>query len=136
MRADGHPCAVLVVEDDWIVRHTIVELFESDGWVVLDAASGEDALRLASSNHVDAVFTDVQLAGVISGWEVAEALRRASPELVIVYASGDAADRTRQVAESRFFVKPYMAEEVIAVCGDLVCGRPALQAGHPPPTQD
>jgi CheY-like chemotaxis protein len=129
MRADGQPCAVLVVEDDWLVRHSIVLLFQSEGWMVLDTPSGEEALALASSNRVDAVFTDIQLSGLISGWEVAETLRRSRPELAVVYASGNAADRSRQVEESRFFNKPYVADAVIAACRDLIHGRRDLDAG-------
>jgi CheY-like chemotaxis protein len=133
MRANGHPCAVLVVEDDWLVRHSIVGLFQSEGWLVMETASGEEALLLASHNDVDAVFTDIQLSGRVDGWGVAEALRLSRPGLAVVYASGDANDRSRQVPKSRFFHKPYMAEEVISTCGDLINGRRDIACGHAAP---
>jgi CheY-like chemotaxis protein len=82
---------------------------------------------------VDAVFTDIQLAGHMDGWDVAEELRRSSPALPIVYTSGNAADRSWQVGESRFFDKPYVPTTVIEVCKDLVRARRDADGGHQPP---
>jgi CheY-like chemotaxis protein len=119
MWAEAQPC-VLVVEDDFILRNGIVVEFQSEGWLVLDTATGEEAVDLASDTHVDAVFTDIQLAGRIDGWDVAEVLRQSNPALPVVYASGNAADRSRQVMESRFFDKPYVPTTVIETCKELV----------------
>jgi CheY-like chemotaxis protein len=68
MWADAQPRVVLVVEDDWLLRSGIVIEFQSAGWLVLDTASGEEAVNLAFDTPVDAVFTDIQLAGPIDGW--------------------------------------------------------------------
>lgn len=122
MWADAQPC-VLVVEDDLFVRHDIVDEFQSQGWLVLDTASGEQAVDLASETHVDAVFTDIQLEGHIGGWDVAEMLRRSNPALPIVYTSGNAPDRSRQVTDSRFFDKPYESTAVIDACKELVVAQ-------------
>ena len=84
---------VLVVEDEAIVRAAIADELRSCGWHVLEAASGEDALFLVTNNHIDVVFTDIQLDGLLSGWEVAEALRATSPAVSVLYTSGNACDQ-------------------------------------------
>jgi CheY-like chemotaxis protein len=111
---------VLIVEDEGLVRTLIASEFASQGWVVLEADKGEGAVELLKDNHVDIVFTDIQLAGVITGWEVAEAMRRANPSAPVIYASGNASDKSRQVAGSLFFDKPYDPDAVIAACGKLL----------------
>ena len=87
---------------------------------MLEAAKGEGAVDLIKDNHVDVVFTDIQLAGEASGWDVAEALRKAKPDAPVVYTSGNTNDRTRQVVGSLYFDKPYDPTAVIEACGKLL----------------
>jgi CheY-like chemotaxis protein len=122
MRTHAQTRVILVVEDDCLLRSWIVNEFQSEGWHVLDTGSGEEAVVLASNTPLDAVFTDVQLAGRIDGWDLAEVLRRSDPRIPIVYTSANAARRSRLVAESLFFDKPYNAAAVIKACADLVDG--------------
>jgi len=111
---------VLVVEDEAIVRAAIAEELRSCGWHVLEAASGEHALFLVTNNHIDVVFTDIQLAGILSGWEVAEALRATAPAVSVLYTSGNACDPSRQVAGSLFIGKPYASAIIIEACHNLL----------------
>ena len=62
MGVENSARVVLVVEDEALVRATIVDEFRSYGWQVLEAASGEHAIALMADNHIDVVFTDIQLA--------------------------------------------------------------------------
>lgn len=105
---------VLVVEDDPLIRALIATEFSAHGWQVLEACKGEDAIDWISEHSVDVLFTDIQLAGQLSGWDVAEALRAARSELPVIYTSGNAADRNRQVAGSLFFEKPYDPSVVVS----------------------
>ena len=111
---------VLVVEDEAVVRAAIAEEFRNYGWQVLEAASGEDALALIADNYIDVVFTDIQLAGVMSGWDTAEALRARAPAVAVLYTSGNACDPARQVGASLFIGKPYEPSFVIEVCHSLL----------------
>jgi response regulator RpfG family c-di-GMP phosphodiesterase len=62
---------ILVVEDDAIVRFTIVEFLRSAECEVVEAASGEAAVSvLQQRDGIDAVFTDIQLGGEVDGWDV------------------------------------------------------------------
>jgi CheY-like chemotaxis protein len=117
---------VLIVEDDVLVRACVADEFRAYGWHVLEAGSGEHALTLMTNNHVHVVFTDIQLAGVMTGWEMAEALRESSPDVSVVYTSGNACDPTRQVPRSLFLSKPYEGTFAIETCHALLTrqGKP------------
>ena len=115
-----HPLPlVLVIDDEWLIRSDIVEAFSGDGWLVVEAGSGEEALRLLDDRRLDALFTDIQLKGALTGWDVADALRERWPDLAVIYTSGNAADRTRRVDGSRFFDKPYNSAEVVRETNEL-----------------
>ena len=73
---------VLLVEDEEHVRKITTLLLETLGYRVLEAESGQEALRLfeASREKIDLLMTDVVMPD-LSGREVAEALRARSPDL-------------------------------------------------------
>ena len=91
--------------------------FKDAGWHVLEASTGESAIGIIEANpHIDVLFTDIQLAGQLSGWDVAEACRAVKPEMPVIYASGNMIDRSRAVDNSQFFSKPYRAAEILTAC--------------------
>jgi CheY-like chemotaxis protein len=110
------PIVVLVVEDEWILRETIAEQLREAGHEVIESQTAEDAIGHARSGRVQVVFTDIQLPGQLSGWDVAEQFRAAQADVGIIYTSGNAADRSRQLADSAFFEKPYDPAAVVAAC--------------------
>jgi CheY-like chemotaxis protein len=111
---------VLVVEDEPLVRECIADEMRTYGWQVLEAADGEDAITLTAANQIDVVFMDIQLAGQMSGWEIAEALRARVPALPVLYTSGHGCDPTRQVVGSVFIRKPYQPAFIIEACYNLM----------------
>ena len=120
MGVEASARVVLVVEDEAFARAAIVEEFRRYGWRVLEAASGEQAVALVATNHIDIVFTDIQLAGIMSGWETAEALRASLPGMPVVYTSGNVCEPERQVVGSVFIGKPYEAGFIIEACHNLL----------------
>jgi CheY-like chemotaxis protein len=113
----GTPEVALVVEDEWMLRAAIVEELRGAGWEVVQTGTAEDAIAYAQAGYrVDVVVTDIRLAGRLTGWDVAEQVRRVRADVPIIYTSGSAADPSRPVAGSLFFAKPYNLGEVIAAC--------------------
>ncbi len=120
MCAESSPVVVLVVEDEWILRDEIVHHLKNAGWEVLESSTGEGAIRLLETEqHIDVLVTDIQLAGYLNGWDVAEAFRAARPQIPVIYASGNNADPSRAVANSRFFKKPAKISEIVAAINAL-----------------
>ena len=123
MRACPTTRVVLVIEDEWLLRAAIVSELKERGWIVVETATGEDALALLAGREVDVVLTDIQLAGPMNGWEVAHAVRTAKPGLPVIYASANASDPLRRVAGSLFFGKPYDPAEIVEACHRLTAAE-------------
>ena len=76
-------------EDELLVRSNIAEWLRDAGCVVVESDSGEAAIALCKSDMpIDLVFTDINLGGAASGWDVAETFRRYRPNVPVLYTSG------------------------------------------------
>ena len=109
---------VLLVEDEEVVREVAARILREQGYTVLEAADGVQALGLARGNThrgVDLLFTDVVMP-VMSGSELADRLREYQPGIRVLYTSGYAGDTIRQIElqerATAFIEKPFTAEEL------------------------
>ena len=128
MRSDRSAPVVLVVEDEWLIREEIAHELAHGGCNVLEASTGEGAVALLREGQkIDAVVTDIRLAGYLSGWDVAEAFRAVRPDMPVIYASANEAEKSRRVPGSVFFAKPYRTSEILAAC------RTACRLSKPAP---
>ena len=119
----AHPPVVLVIEDEFFVRWNTARCLEDAGYVVVEAASGEEAIALCNSDtSIDVVFTDVNLGGYASGWDVAECFRSVRPNVPVVYTSGRSLDAGRCVGGSTFVPKPYDESDILKACQRLTAG--------------
>ena len=68
---------ILVVEDEALLRITLVDHLRSVGYRVAEAGTAEEAVRvLLSSSNIDLVFSDVELPGAMGGFALAVWIRR------------------------------------------------------------
>lgn len=80
---------ILVVDDEDAVRAAAVEMLQSLGYRVLQAANGEVALSLIGSGiPIDLVFTDVVMPGPVRGPQIAAAAKAQLPHARVLFASG------------------------------------------------
>ena len=116
--AFGGSETVLVVEDEPQVRRLIQRLLGENGYTVLAAGDGEEALEVARTHAgaIQLLLTDVVLPRM-SGREVARRLDTHRPGLPVLYMSGHTEDAIveRGVLEPGldFLPKPYTAPEVL-----------------------
>jgi two-component system cell cycle sensor histidine kinase/response regulator CckA len=78
---------ILLVEDDGPVRELISRALRANGFDVVAAASGEEALDLEHDRHVDVLLSDVVLPDQ-NGFDVAHRIHARSPRVPIVFMSG------------------------------------------------
>jgi two-component system cell cycle sensor histidine kinase/response regulator CckA len=107
----GREC-VLVVEDEEAVRHFALESLQRQGYHVIAAASGEEALHIASVHDgtIHLLLTDVVMPG-IKGPELARRLRAMRPGLRVLLMSGYAADVVTgaDLQDAALVAKPFSA---------------------------
>ena len=120
MRTSEDPCTVLIVEDEVLVLSLLADALEEEGFRVVAAENGAEALEALEAverdgGHVDVLFTDVNMPG-IDGLELARRARALRPNLPIIYASGRMPflERTDCVEGGRFLPKPYVPSQACA----------------------
>jgi CheY-like chemotaxis protein len=115
-----HALVVLVVEDEALIRCAVADYLREAGYAVIETASGEEAIALCKSDaSIDVVFTDVNLIGHASGWDVAECVRADRPDVPVLYTSSKSIDHGRCVPGSAFLAKPYLYDDVVNACDRL-----------------
>jgi PAS domain S-box-containing protein len=85
----GQGETILFVEDDALLRETVAEALEHQGYTVISTANGAAALlALEQGGKIDLLFTDVMMPGDLNGVGLARAARAQRPDLKIMFASG------------------------------------------------
>jgi CheY-like chemotaxis protein len=103
---------VLIVDDDPLIRRVVKAVLEDSAYVLDEAASGAEALRVAARRPPDIVLLDVMMPG-IDGFEVAARIRKdpklARAVVVMLTARDTTADRERGIAcgADAYFTKPF-----------------------------
>lgn len=115
---------ILLVEDEQDIGAIWQELLPTDGWRVLWARDGCEALRLyrAHREEIALVFTDIGLP-LLDGWQIADAVRKDSPHMPLLIASGAflRGDRQRGYAEPvAYLSKPYVLPKVLKQIRSMV----------------
>lgn len=114
---------VLVVEDDPLIRDFAAQILLDEGFEVIEAETGEQALEECGKKIADVLFTDIRLPGAVDGWDVAEHCREHDPVLPVIYATGFSPVPRRAVPGSIFLRKPYHPDQVIQAIKRLSLDR-------------
>ncbi len=110
-----HSHTVLLVDDDDGVRAFVRKRLEASNVVVIEAETGEEALKLMDAD-VDVVILDIGLTG-IDGFTVLRLLREKFDTPVIIVSANEAeADRVLalEIGADDYVVKPFLPRELIA----------------------
>jgi CheY-like chemotaxis protein len=111
---------LLVVDDDTVVREIVAERLEGSGYSVLQAAGGEDALRIVNDrSDVDLIITDVRMPGM-SGVELMRRVASLGASVKVILMSGYFEP---QKIEARFLKKPFSMTELDSAVRDELHGR-------------
>ncbi|MZP30675.1 response regulator [Heliobacterium undosum] len=114
--ANGPPLRILLADDDPELRELVAGYLEHDGYAVLLAADGEEALRLARTERPDLVILDVMMPKV-NGLDVCRMLRdELECPLFILSARGDEPDRILglNLGAIDYVAKPFSPRELVA----------------------
>jgi PAS domain S-box-containing protein len=117
---------VLLVEDEEMLRKVGVQMLQRQGYRVIGAADGPDALRLWELHHeaIDLLISDMVMPGGLTGLQLAEQLRARKPQLQVILASGYSEEIIKQSAKSpasiAFLAKPFRFKELLELVQELL----------------
>ena len=106
---------VLVVDDEPHLLHAVQLYLEDEGFTVLTAANGQEALRKVREQLPDAVVMDVQMPGM-DGFETLQELRKVSSAPVIMLTvRGEETDKVRglRLGADDYLTKPFSQRELV-----------------------
>lgn len=113
------PVKVLLVDDEMGILDSLGILFRGEGYEVLAAKGGGEALEILSGNKPDLVVTDIRMPGT-SGLEVLAKAREVDPEIPVILMTAQASlqSAVRAVNEGAYYYlqKPFANDELLAIC--------------------
>ncbi|MEI8131708.1 MAG: response regulator transcription factor [Leptolinea sp.] len=110
------PIKILVVDDEKLYIHLLQVNLQAEGYEVLYATNGEDAIELVSIQKPDLVIMDVMMPRM-DGFVTCERIRQfSSVPVIMLTAKGEEQDRVKglNVGADDYVVKPFSATELIA----------------------
>jgi two-component system, cell cycle sensor histidine kinase and response regulator CckA len=122
---NGGSETVLLVEDDPTVRSIVSRMLGVRGYDIVEAASGEDAIRFFESGEhsIDLILSDLMMSG-IDGRKTLECIREIDPETKVLYMSGYSEDLTIHSngleSAAGFIQKPFTGDELATRVRELL----------------
>jgi two-component system, NtrC family, response regulator HydG len=109
---------ILIVDDDRSSREVVQEALEIQGYAFLKAGSGEEAIKLFSTNDVDVVTCDIMLPGM-DGIEVLKQIKDINSDAEVIMLTGlnavDTAVEAMRLGASDYLTKPMRVKELRVV---------------------
>jgi DNA-binding response OmpR family regulator len=121
------PRTILIVDDERAVRELVAAALTRAGFAVRTASTAEEALDLEARHPIDLLVTDVILPK-ISGPELAEMIRRRSPQTRVLFMSGytgNALTAEDLRGGSGFLAKPFGTNALIQRVQEVLNPPPA-----------
>jgi two-component system response regulator PilR (NtrC family) len=107
---------ILIVDDEEVLRDVLDAVLRREGFDIVTAASGEEALSVLDTDEVDLVILDVMLPG-ISGIDTLRSMRISNPHLPVIvitaFSSIDGAIDAMKQGAFHYIPKPFKNEEVV-----------------------
>lgn len=129
MTTTGAPAShtILLVDDEQAVRSIVVKILRRAKYNVLEAESGDAALRIVESHSgkIDLLLSDMYMPG-LRGPEVAQALALRCPGIRVLFMSGyaDQDSRSGVPAGANFLNKPFSGKELVTAVEAVLNGPP------------
>ena len=106
---------VLVVDDDSSILDTVTAILSGEGYQVMAAGGGQEALALVRTWHPTLVLLDMRMP-VVDGWAVARSLNEAGARMpIVVMTAAESARRwADEIGAAGHLAKPFTLDELIA----------------------
>ncbi|KAF0217292.1 MAG: Fis family transcriptional [Geobacteraceae bacterium] len=109
---------ILVVDDEHLIRWSLEQNLKKQGYDVLTAGNGEDALKLAREEQPDLVLLDIQLPGM-NGLEVLEKIKEIDDDIIVIMVTAhgglETAVNAMRLGAYDYINKPFNLDEMAIV---------------------
>ncbi len=113
--------AVVVVEDDLLVRWDAVAILREAGFEVIEAEDASHALEVVEArDDIVLVFTDINMPGDLDGLALAWRVRATQPTIHVLLTSGEVRPKPEELPDGAFLPKPYSAAAVTQAVDELL----------------
>jgi CheY-like chemotaxis protein len=117
--------AVLVVEDEILIRSAVAEFLRGAGYRVIEAANAAEAVAVfASRTQIDLVFSDINMPGPMDGVGLGRWIANHHPGIHVILTSAISHARRAGESGAGFLMKPYRLAEAARRIASLL--------NHPP----
>ena len=108
--------SVLVVDDEAAIRYSVSKTLQRVGYSVREAASGEDALDMMTSEAFDLVLTDIRMPPGLDGVELIRLLKDRAPDTIVIlmtaYPSLPTAVEGLRLGAHDYLIKPSSSQDI------------------------
>lgn len=116
--------SVLVVDDEEYLRNALCDILSNEGYNLIPAENGEQAIQLFQNSHFDLVLMDVMIPG-FNGIEIIKMLRSINPDIKIIVISSHSQSLTQlQLLKNRYIqgliYKPFDLNKLISTISQVL----------------
>ncbi len=107
---------ILIADDEQLMRQLVIDFLQPEGYELLEAADGKEALQIYHDQHPDLVLLDVMMPGY-DGWTVCREIRReSSVPIMMLTAKGEEIDQlfAYDLGVDEYITKPFSPKILVA----------------------
>ncbi len=112
---------VLIVEDEFLLRMALADTLADQGYHVVEAANVLEAVAALGQGKIDAMVTDVDMPGGLSGLDLAKMISATHLGVPVIVASGRHRLRDDELpGEAVFIPKPYGMDVIVSKLREMI----------------
>ena len=107
---------ILIADDEQLMRQLVIDFLKPEGYEILEASDGKEALDIYDKEHPDLILLDVMMPGY-DGWTVCREIRRESREpIMMLTAKGEEIDQlfAYDLGADEYITKPFSPKILVA----------------------
>ena len=107
---------ILIADDEQLMRQLVIDFLKPEGYEILEAVDGKEALDIYDKEHLDLVLLDVMMPGY-DGWTVCREIRRESTvPIMMLTAKGEEIDQlfAYDLGADEYITKPFSPKILVA----------------------
>lgn len=115
---------VLIVEDDLLIRMVLADTLADEGYDVIEAGTVLEAVAVLGRRKIDAVITDVDMPGGLSGLDLARMISSSDMKVPVIITSGGSIVAPEELpSDAVFMPKPYGMNAISAMVGEMTAAE-------------